>query len=63
METNSRKILKHLKADGWEVVRITGSHQVLEHEDFDAPIVLAHPKKDLPIGMARKIYEAAGWRE
>jgi plastocyanin len=26
------------------------------------PVVLVHPKKDLPIGLVRKIYKDAGWR-
>jgi predicted RNA binding protein YcfA (HicA-like mRNA interferase family) len=25
-------------------------------------IVVPHPKKDLPIGLVRKIYKDAGWR-
>ena len=43
------------------VVSIEGSHHKLKHKDFTYPIVLVHPKKDLPMGTARQIHKAAGW--
>jgi predicted RNA binding protein YcfA (HicA-like mRNA interferase family) len=61
IETNSRKILQRLKADGWVVVSIEGSHHKLKHKGFRYPIILVHPKKDLPKGTARKIHKDAGW--
>jgi predicted RNA binding protein YcfA (HicA-like mRNA interferase family) len=61
LERNSRKILQRLKAAGWEVVSIEGSHHKLKHKGFNYPIVLVHPKKDLPTGTARKIHKDAGW--
>jgi predicted RNA binding protein YcfA (HicA-like mRNA interferase family) len=61
IERNSRKILQRLKAEGWVVVSIEGSHHKLKHKDFTYPIVLVHPKKDLPMGTARQIHKAAGW--
>jgi predicted RNA binding protein YcfA (HicA-like mRNA interferase family) len=50
-----------LKREGWSVVSIEGSHHKLAHPSFKHKIVLVHPKKDLPIGTVRQIYEAAGW--
>jgi predicted RNA binding protein YcfA (HicA-like mRNA interferase family) len=61
LERNSRRILQRLKADGWVVVSIEGSHHKLKHKSFSYPIILVHPRKDLPIGTARKIHKAAGW--
>jgi len=62
MYTDSRKILQRLKKEGWTVIRIAGSHHVLQHPGRPYSIVLPHPRKDLPIGLVRAIYRQAGWR-
>jgi predicted RNA binding protein YcfA (HicA-like mRNA interferase family) len=51
-----------LQADGWKVVRITGDHHILQHPKRKHSIVLPHPKKDLPLGLVRRIYKDAGWQ-
>jgi len=61
IERNSRKLMSRLKKDGWVVVNVEGSHHKLKHKKFKHPIILVHPKKDLPLGTARKIHKAAGW--
>ena len=61
IERNSRKLMSRLKKDGWVVVSVQGSHHKLKHENFTHPIILVHPKKDLPLGTARQIHKAAGW--
>ncbi|KAB2918544.1 MAG: addiction module toxin, HicA family [Hyphomicrobiaceae bacterium] len=61
MERNSRKLMRLLEKDGWAVVRIKGSHHTLKKPGATHPIVLTHPKKDLPIGLVRQIYKDAGW--
>ena len=61
LERNSRKLLRLLERDGWKVVRTRGSHVTLKNPKAKHPIVLVHPKKDLPIGLVRKIYKDAGW--
>lgn len=61
LEFNSRKLLKMLIDDGWTVVRVSGSHHVLQKNGALRPIVVAHPTKDLPLGTVRNIYRAAGW--
>ncbi|KAB2850129.1 MAG: type II toxin-antitoxin system HicA family toxin [Hyphomicrobiaceae bacterium] len=62
MEFNSRKLLRMLEKDGWKVVRVSGSHHVLKKKGVNHPIVFQHPKKDLPIGLVRRIYKDAGWK-
>ena len=62
MERNSRKLLRLLEEDGWVVVRVRGSHHTLRKPGTKHPIVLVHPKKDLPIGLVRQIYKDVGWR-
>ncbi len=61
LEFNSRKLLKRLEKDGWKIVRINGSHHTLKKQGVPYPIVFVHPKKDLPIGLVKKIYKDAGW--
>lgn len=58
LETNSRKLLKLLKAAGFEEVSKKGSH--LKLRKGDRTVILPHPKKDLPLGTVRSIYEQAG---
>ncbi len=59
METNSRKLIKRLKENGWTLDRISGSHHIFTHPDFDRPIPVPHPKKDLPTGTVRAILRQA----
>ncbi|MER9870390.1 type II toxin-antitoxin system HicA family toxin [Mesorhizobium sp. M0136] len=59
LERDSRKIVKRLKNDDFEVVSVRGSH----HKFRKGVIVLIvpHPEKDLPTGTARAIAKQAGW--
>ncbi|MEZ4731151.1 MAG: type II toxin-antitoxin system HicA family toxin [Caldilineaceae bacterium] len=50
-----------LKADGWELVQIRGSHQQFKHPTKSGRVTLPHPKKALPIATLRSIYRQAGW--
>jgi predicted RNA binding protein YcfA (HicA-like mRNA interferase family) len=59
MERNSKEIIRRLKADGFELVGIRGSHR--KFRKGSRTIIVPHPKKDLPIGTARQIAKAAGW--
>ena len=59
MNTNSRKIIKRLEKEGFELVKISGSHHKLKKGD--KTVTVPHPKKDLPVGTVRNIYKQAGW--
>ncbi|MEJ8474431.1 type II toxin-antitoxin system HicA family toxin [Roseibium algae] len=59
METNSRKILKKLEKDGFELVKVVGSHHKFKKGNLI--VTVPHPKKDLPLGTVRSIYRQAGW--
>lgn len=58
LETNSRKLLKILKDAGFEDVSKKGSY--LKLRKGERTVILPHPKKDLPMGTVRNIYEATG---
>ena len=59
MDTNSRKLIKHLENDGFELVKITGSHH--KFKKGGKTVTVPHPKKEVPIGTVRNIYKQAGW--
>lgn len=59
MERSSRKIVKRLLADGFELVAVKGSHH--KFRKGDRTVIVPHPKRDLPLGTARSIARMAGW--
>ena len=59
MERDSRKIVKRLKQEGFELVSVRGSHHKLRKGSI--VLIVPHPEKDLPIGTARAIAKLAGW--
>ena len=59
MLRNSRAIVERLKADGFELVNVKGSHHKFRKGAII--VVVPHPKKDLPLGTARSIARQAGW--
>ena len=63
LERDSRRIIKRLEAEGWVLVKTSGSHHKFRHPDHKHHIVVAHPVKDMPTGTARSIAKAAGWLE
>jgi predicted RNA binding protein YcfA (HicA-like mRNA interferase family) len=59
VERDSRAIIKRLKAEGWELVSIRGSHHKFSRSEVT--VIVPHPKKDLPLGTERAIAKAVGW--
>ena len=59
---SSGEILRMLRTDGWRVVRVNGDHHVLKHPARPGTVIVAHPRKDIPIGTLRNIFRQAGWR-
>ena len=57
---NSRKLIKELEANGWELKRVKGSHHQFTHPDFDHSVTVPHPKKDLGKGLISAIRKQAG---
>lgn len=61
MIKNSREIIKRFKAEGWELVRIQGSHHHFKHPNKSGLVTVPHPRKDLPAKTLKSIYKQAGW--
>ena len=59
METDSRKIIRRLKREGYALVNVVGSHH--KFVKGGRVVTVPHPKKDLPKGTARAIAKQAGW--
>jgi predicted RNA binding protein YcfA (HicA-like mRNA interferase family) len=56
----SADIVKELKAAGWTLDRIRGSHHVFKHPARPGIVVVPHPKKDLGTGLVAAIRKEAG---
>jgi len=58
---NSSELIKKLKADGWYLVNVKGSHHQFKHESKEGKVTIKHPAKDIPLGTLRSIFRQAGW--
>ncbi len=61
LERDSKRIIRRLESEGWQLVKTSGSHHKFKHPNLKHHIVVVHPAKDLPTGTARAIAKAAGW--
>lgn len=59
IETNSGRIIRRLKDDGFFPISAKGSHHKFRKDG--KTVIVPHPKKDLPVGTARNIAKQAGW--
>ena len=57
---SSREVINDLKADGWELVRVTGSHHHFKHPEKLGLVTVPHPKRDLHPKTLANVYKAAG---
>jgi len=56
----SAEIIRRLKAAGWFLDRVRGSHHVFTHPGHPGHVVVPHPKKDLGLGLVAAIRRQAG---
>lgn len=56
----SNDLIKMLKKDGWELVRVAGSHHHFKHKSKKGIVTVPHPRKDLPIKTLNSILKQAG---
>jgi predicted RNA binding protein YcfA (HicA-like mRNA interferase family) len=59
MERDSRKIIRRLRKEGFELIGSSGSHH--KFRKGERTVIVPHPKKDLPADTARNIARSAGW--
>lgn len=58
----SAEVKKKLEKDGWELVRVNGSHHHFKHPTKPGLVTLPHPKSELPKGTLNNIWKQAGWK-
>lgn len=56
---NSADLIREILKAGWALNRVNGSHHVFTKPGC-RPVVVPHPKKDLGIGLVKKIRRDAG---
>jgi predicted RNA binding protein YcfA (HicA-like mRNA interferase family) len=57
---SSRNLISRLQADGWQCVRVSGSHHQFRHPTKKGTVTVPHPRKDLKRGTVRAILKASG---
>lgn len=57
---HGKEILKCLYQDGWELLRVKGSHYTLRHDEKGRVTVPVHGKKDIPVGTVKSIEKSTG---
>ena len=56
-----KNLCKILKENGWELVRISGSHHIFTKKGEDAKIVVpVHGNKEIKTGLLKAILKTAG---
>jgi predicted RNA binding protein YcfA (HicA-like mRNA interferase family) len=58
----SKDLIRVIEEDGWELVRVKGSHHQFKHPTKSGLVTIPHPKKDLPSGTVVNIKRQAGLR-
>jgi predicted RNA binding protein YcfA (HicA-like mRNA interferase family) len=59
-DMNSREVIRALGRDGWELVRVSGSHHVFQHSTKPGRVIVPHPVRDIPLGTLRSIERQSG---
>jgi predicted RNA binding protein YcfA (HicA-like mRNA interferase family) len=57
-----RELIRRLQIDGWQCVRVSGSHHQFRHPTKKGTVTVPHPRKDLKRGTLKAILKAAGLR-
>ena len=60
IETNARKIVRRLEAEGWRNVG-GGSHDRFVHEGRPGDMIVVRRHREVSPGVGRSIAKAAGW--
>jgi predicted RNA binding protein YcfA (HicA-like mRNA interferase family) len=57
---SSRELIRKLEADGWALVRVSGSHHHFRHGQKPGTVTVPHPVKTMKRGTQQAILKAAG---
>lgn len=59
---NSKELIKIIEADGWQLIRVKGSHHHFKHTTKNGLVTIPHPKRTLPKGTVANILRQSGLR-
>lgn len=59
---SSREVIAMLKADGWFLVAVEGSHHHYKHPTKPGKVTVKHPCKDIPPKTLKSIAAQSGLR-
>ncbi|HEY5210665.1 MAG TPA: type II toxin-antitoxin system HicA family toxin [Stellaceae bacterium] len=57
---NSAQIIRGIRAGGWILKRVRGSHHQFVHPTKPGLVTVPHPKKDIPLSTLRSIERQSG---
>ena len=57
---DSREVLRRLRAGGWEIVIVRGSHHQLRHPTKPGRVTVRHPARDYPLGTLKSMERQSG---
>ncbi|RJX19221.1 MAG: type II toxin-antitoxin system HicA family toxin [Ammonifex sp.] len=60
---SSKEVISILKSNGWQLIRVVGSHHQFSRPDKPGTVTVPHPRKNLPIKTVRSIFKQAGVEE
>lgn len=58
--TTSQEVIDALKADGWKLDRVRGSHHIFKNPRKPGHVTVPHPKKDMMRATLRSIERQSG---
>jgi predicted RNA binding protein YcfA (HicA-like mRNA interferase family) len=56
---NGKQVIKELMQNGWSLVRVNGSHHMLQKDGQTVPVPV-HGSRDLGAGLIRRIEKQTG---
>lgn len=56
---NGKQIIKTMQAEGWDLVRIQGSHHIMQKDGKIVPVPV-HGSKDIGTGLLKRIEKQSG---
>lgn len=57
---DSKTLIELIKAKGWRLDRVNGSHNIFVKDGEPGHINIPHPRKDVSIGVYRDVKKKAG---
>lgn len=63
LRMTSKDLIEQLRQDGWRLRGVKGSHHIFTHPSKPGHVSVPHSKKDLGVGLLKKLQKLAGLKE